>query len=113
MGILSQTKDRVIEQVALAYLNNTLLAPYGRATQLRINSTAKTISLSAELKGEASPLEVEITDYEIHQEGADYFARIKTIRTSREWLTALAVNRLQNVSLKLPAQVGGLLALTL
>lgn len=110
MGIFSNTKDRVIEQLALAYLNSALLTPYGRATQVRIDSTAKTIGISAELKGEAIPLEVEITAYEIRQEGENYFALIKGIRTSREWLTALAVNHLQNVSVKLPAQIGGLLA---
>lgn len=99
-----------MEQLALAYLNGTLLAPYGRATKVRIDSKAKTISITAELKGEAVPLEVEITDYEIRREGTTYFAKIKGIRTSREWLTALAVNRLQNVALKLPARIGGLLA---
>jgi len=110
MGILSKAKDRVIEQLALAYLNGTLLTPYGRATELQIDSEAKTIRITAELKGETTPVEIEITDYEIRQEGEDYFAKIKGIRTSREWLTALAVNHLRNVSVKLPAQVGGWLA---
>jgi hypothetical protein len=110
MGILSNTKDRVVEQLALGYLNSTVLTPYGRATKMRIDSTAKTLSITAELKGEAVPLEIEITEYEISQEGEDCFAKIKAIHTSREWLTALAVNHLRNVPLKLPAQVGGLLA---
>jgi len=110
MGILSKTKDRVVEQLALAYLNGTLLTPYGRATELRIDSAAKTIRIIAELKGEAAPVEVDITAYEIRQENEIYFAKIKGIHTSREWLTALAENHLRNVSLKLPAQVGGWLA---
>jgi hypothetical protein len=110
MGILSKAKDRVVEQVALAYLNSTLLPVYGRATKLAIDSAAKTIRITAELKGESVPLEIEITDYEFRQDGTDYFAKIKGIRTSREWLTALAENHLRNVSLKLPAQFGAVLA---
>ncbi|MGC3957417.1 MAG: hypothetical protein QM813_05480 [Verrucomicrobiota bacterium] len=110
MGILSNTKDRIIEQLALAYLNSTLLTPYGRATKVRIDSTAKTINIVAELHGETTPLEVEITSYEIRQEGEDFFAEIRGIRTSREWLTALAINHLQAVAFKLPTQIGRLLA---
>ena len=109
MGILSSAKDRVVEQVALAYLNANLLAPYGRATSLRIDSTAKTIRIEAELNGEASPLKIEITDYEIKHEGGRYFARVKGIRASREWLTVLATKHLRNVPFELPARVGSLL----
>ena len=110
MGILSSAKDRVLEQMALAYLNGNLLAPYGRATSLRIDSTAKTICIEAELKGEVSPVKIEITDYEIKQEGDRYFAKVRGIRTSREWLTTLAMKHLRNVRFELPAHVGGLLA---
>jgi len=109
MRILSDAKDRVLEQMALAYLNGKLLAPYGQATSLRIDSTAKTICIEAELKGESSSLKIEITDYEIKQEGRRYVARVKGIRASREWLTVLAMKHLRNVPFELPAHVGSLL----
>lgn len=109
MGILSTAKDRVLEQIALAYLNGNLLAPYGHATSLRIDSTAKTICIEAELKGESSPLKIEITDYEIKKDGARYLAKVKGVHTSREWLTTLAMKHLRNVPLELPARVGSLL----
>src|SRR5262245_42682896 len=109
MGILSNAKDRVLEQMALAYLNKNLLAPYGRATSLRIDSSAKTICIEAELKGESSPVKIEVTDYEIKPDGARYFAQVKGVRTSREWLTTLAMKHLRNVPFELPAQVGSLL----
>ncbi len=110
MGLFSNTKDRIVEQVALAYLNNSLLQPYGRATALHLDSTAKTIRITAELRGETTPLEVEITDYEIQREGENFVARLKGIRTSRAWLTTLATQHLLNVPLKLPPHVGGLIA---
>ena len=110
MGILSSAKDRVLEQMALTYLNGNLLAPYGRATSLRIDSTAKTIAIEAELKGESSPVIIKVSGYEIKQEGNRYIARVKGVRTSRAWLTTLAMKHLRNVPFELPAQVGGLLA---
>ena len=110
MGILSSAKDRVLEQMALAYLNGNLLAPYGRATSLRIDSTKKTLGIEAELKGESVPIKIEVVDYEIRQDGNRYFATVKGIRTSREWLTTLAMKHLRNVPFELPAHVGSLLA---
>ncbi len=109
MGVFSNAKDRLVEQVALSYLNGTLLGPYGRATSLRLNSTAKTISIAVELKGERAPLQIEITDYEISKDGDRYFAIVKGIRTSREWLTALAKNQLPNGRFELPPEAGRLL----
>ena len=70
---------------------------------------AELFGITAELRGETAPLEVEITDYEIRRDGEIFLAQIKALRTSREWLTTLAVNHLQNVPLELPAQIGGLL----
>lgn len=109
MGVFSNAKDRLVEQAALSYLNGTLLAPYGRATSLRLDSTAKTINIEVELKGETAPLQIEITDYEISKDGDRYFAIVKGIRTSREWLTALAKNQLYNDRFELPPKVGRLL----
>ena len=109
MGILSSAKDRVVEQVALSYLNSKLLAPYGRATDLRIDSTEKTISVEVQLNGESVPVKVDITSYDISREDDRYFATIKEIQTSREWLTALARNKLLNERFERPAQAGRLL----
>ena len=109
MGMLSSAKDRIIEKFALAHLNGTLLAPYGRATSVRIDSTARTLSIEAQLNGEPAPLRIEIAGYEISKEGSRYFAKVQDIRTSREWLSVLAANRLRNVPFELPSRVGRLL----
>jgi hypothetical protein len=113
MGFLSNARDRVAERTALSYLNGTWLAPYGRATNLRLDSGTKTISIEVALKGEASPVQIEITDYEITKDGERYFAMVKGIRTSREWLTALAENHLLNRRFELPSQAGSVLMRTL
>jgi hypothetical protein len=110
MGLLSNAKDRLVERAALAYLNAKWLAPYGRATSLRIDSTAKSIRVEAELNGEKSPLKIEATEYAIARIGDRFHVTVKRIRTSREWLTALAQNHLCNVPFELPAELGGLLS---
>jgi len=109
MGVFSNARDRLVEQVTRSYLNGTLLVPYGRATSLRLNSTAKTIDIEIDLKGETAPLKIEITDYEIIKDGDRYFAIVKGIRTSREWLTALAKNQLTDGRFELPPNAGRLL----
>ena len=109
MGLLSDVKNKVIECAALSYLNNKLLAPYGRATSLKVDAQARTLRLSLELKGETAPVELEIADYEIIKEHGRYFAVVKTVRVSRKWLTALAQDQLCNRRFELSAKAGGLL----
>lgn len=89
MGIFSSTKDRFIEQAALSYINQTFGA-YGRATGLKIDSEAKTISLELDLKGEVSPVNIQITDYRITEESGRFYLSVRHVETSREWLTGLA-----------------------
>ncbi|MEY2465866.1 MAG: hypothetical protein QOD03_387 [Verrucomicrobiota bacterium] len=108
MGLFSSAKDRIVEQAALSYLNTTI-APYGRATNLRIDSTARSIHLEVELKGETAPVRIEISDYEFLSEGERYFVTAKGIQTSREWLTILARDRLINQRFELPQQAGRML----
>ena len=113
MGVFSKAKDRVLEKMALKYLNTRLLEPYGQATCLRIDSAEKSIQIEVELKGETEPVQIELSNYEVHKDGTRYFAMVKEIRTSREWLTALARDRLCNSRFELPAQVARLLIVAL
>ena len=106
MGLFSNAKDRLVERVALSYLNTSLLAPYGRAASLAIDSAARSILIKVELNGEVSPVEVAVTDYEITEEAGRYFAVLKAIHTSREWLTALARDQLCGRRLELGPQAG-------
>jgi len=113
VGTFSRAKDRLLESVALSYLNSKWLAPYGQATSLHVDSTAKTIEIEVELKGETGPVQIKIIDYEISRDGDQYFAVVKKVRTSREWLTVLAKERLCNCRFELPAQAGRMLMLAL
>src|SRR4051812_38016882 len=103
MGLFSSARDRLVERVALPYLNHTLLAPYGRATRLEINSTARTLQVEVALKGETAPIQIEVFDYDLSKDGERYFAMVKRVQTSREWLTILANDQLRNGRFEVPA----------
>ena len=113
MGIFSNAKDRMLEQMALSYLNTKLLEPYGRATLLRINTVEKSVHVEVELKGETTPVSVELTEYDLTKKGERYFVMVKEIQTSREWLTTLARQRVCNSPFELPPQVGRTLMMAL
>jgi hypothetical protein len=104
MGFFSDSKDRMVESMALPMLNNSLLRPYGKATSLKLNSSEKSASVVLELKGENLPVEIQLNRYEFQQEGERLFLIIHSVTTSREWLTTLAQQQLINKKLELPPQ---------
>lgn len=106
MSIFANAKDRLVEQAALSYLNSQLLAPFGRATRLRIDSVAKSLAIELDLKGEAVPVNIEIQDYEISETQGRYFLLVRNARTSREWLTALAEKQFCGQRIEIPEQAG-------
>jgi hypothetical protein len=109
MGFLSDSKDRLMEKMALPIVNRSFLAPYGQARELRIDTTNKTAEILVDLKGETQPLRVQIGSYEFSKKDGELFVTIHAIKTSREWLTALAQRYLIGQALKLPAEFGGVL----
>src|SRR6185503_7141990 len=110
MGFLSDSKDRLIETMALPVLNRSLLAPYGQARELRLNSTDKSAEILVDLKGEQEPLRIIIGRYEFSQKNGDTFVTIHAIQTSREWMTALAERNLVGQAIKLPPEFAGMLS---
>ena len=110
MSLLSSCKDRVLEKMGLPILNKSLLQPYGQATSLRIDSSAKTVEVSLALKGETEPLQLQIKQYELIKEGEASYLIVKDIQTSKAWLTILAEQHLLNRRLALPPQAASALS---
>ncbi|MBC8094804.1 MAG: hypothetical protein H7Y43_03220 [Akkermansiaceae bacterium] len=106
MSIFASAKDRLMEQAALSFLNSQVLAPFGQATSLRMDSNAKTIRVELDLKGETAPVMIEITGYEVFNEGDRFFLSARSASTSREWLTALANAQLCGKRIEIPEQAG-------
>jgi hypothetical protein len=110
MGFLSDSRDRLAESMAQAYLNRSVLPAYGRLLALKLNSEQKTLDLTVELKGESSPVRILLQDYELTQENGRRFLTVRQIDTSREWLTAAANAWAAGRKFALPEQAGGMLA---
>lgn len=110
MGFFSDSKDRMIEAVALPMLNNVWLKPFGHATSLKLNSSNKSAEILLELKGEQTPLNIHVQDYEVLQEPEGTFVVVKSVTTSREWMTAMAREYVVGRKLAVPAEAAGILS---
>jgi hypothetical protein len=86
--LFRKPKDALISNV-IKPLVQTKLNPYGNMTKLSINSADKSIHLSLDLKGESSPIEIHVRDYEVVRDGGNNAIRLGAIETSREWMTQL------------------------
>jgi hypothetical protein len=109
MGFLKDAKDRLIETVALPYLNRKVLEPYGKARELQLDTTANSAEIVLDLKGEVEPVRITIGRYEIFEQDRDIFVTLHAISTSREWATALAERELVGRPFKVPPAVAGVL----
>jgi len=71
-------------------INRGVLKKYGKLTELKINKINKTISTVLDLKGEAEPFQIKLSNYQlIQEEGKNPVFEPGTIEVSREWLHAL------------------------
>jgi len=105
MGFLSASKDRLVESMAPGLLNSGILEPYGRVTNIKLDSGSGELDVTLELKGEMEPLRVHIQEYELIEESSRMYLLIHRIVTSRPWLTALAENLAVGRKLELPSEV--------
>jgi hypothetical protein len=110
MGFFSDSKDRMVESMAMPMLNNTWLKPFGQATELKLDSTHKSAEIILELKGEQTPLRIHVQEYEVIREPDGTFIVIKALTTSREWMTGMAREYLVGRRLRLPPEAAGMMA---
>ena len=110
MGLLSDAKDRIIEAMAAPILNRSVFARYGRAREIRLNSTDKVAEIVFDLKGESDPVLIRIDGYEFTKVGDETFVIIHGMKTSREWMTEAAERNVVGRPLKLPSEFAGVLA---
>jgi hypothetical protein len=109
MGFFSDSKDRMVEAVALPMLNNAWLKPFGHATSLKLDSTNKSAEIVLELKGEPTPLTINVQQYDVLREPNGTFVVVKAVTTSREWMTAMAREYLVGRKLAVPPEAAGMM----
>jgi len=100
---LSSAKDLLLAKGGKSHINK-VIEPYGTLLDLQLNTVAHSISLTIQLKGEASPIEIHIRQYTVTTvEGKSVLVLDGSkIETSREWLTALVRDKVGLKTLPVP-----------
>jgi hypothetical protein len=87
--MLNPAKDFIVEVAVKQWFNQTQKR-YGIMTRIQIDSQARRIEIDLELKGETSPLHVDVKEYQITTgAGGETFVDLGEIETSREWINAV------------------------
>jgi hypothetical protein len=100
---LNSAKDRLLASGAKARLNK-LIERYGTLLDLQLNAIDRSLSLTLQLKGEQTPVEIRLHEYTLSTVDGKSVLIIdaRKIETSREWLTALIRDRVGEQRLAVP-----------
>jgi len=80
---------------------------------LKLNTAERSLSISLHLKGEESPININVREYTLVTKDGRTFVEIdgSKIETSREWLTTLIQDRLGRRSFAIPDNLAGFIPL--
>jgi hypothetical protein len=100
---LNSAKDRLLASGARVRLNK-LIERYGTLVDLQLNTVDRSLSLTLQLKGEQTPVEIHLHEYALSTVNGKSVLIIdgQKIETSREWLTALIRDRVGEERLAVP-----------
>jgi hypothetical protein len=88
LDIFNKPKDIVISTLVKPFLQSEL-QPYGTMTNLSIDSAAKSIDITLDLKGKPASIQLHLRNYQVVEECGKTFIRFSEVETSREWLNQL------------------------
>jgi len=94
-------KDMAVSSAITSKLT-PLFEAYCHSFKLKVNSSAKTMTVEALPKGENEPVLLEIVGYSLLLEEGRAVLAFERLRVSREWLGALASTFLPENRVKLP-----------
>ena len=100
---LNSAKDRLLATGARAHFNK-LIERYWTLLELQLNTVARSLSLTLQLKGEQTPVEIRVHEYTLSSAEGKSVLVIdgKKVDTSREWLTELIRDRVGEKRLIVP-----------
>jgi hypothetical protein len=100
---LNSAKDRLLATGAKAHFNK-LIERYGTLLEFQLNTVARSLSLTLQLKGEQTPVEIRVHEYTLSTAEGKSVLVIdgKKVDTSREWLTELIRDRMGEKRLVVP-----------
>jgi len=78
-------QDSALESAARLYLNQEVRS-FGKISQLSIDRKQRKLFVQVELKGETSPVSVNVDRYELTEKEGSTFVTIHDVTASREWI---------------------------
>jgi len=99
--MFTAAKDAMASRGAQSYLN-TLIAPYGKLTELRIDSKRQSVEGVCLLHGESIPISMKVGKYVIENVGAKKFVHATHCTCSRPWAESLLKNFVEGKKVELP-----------
>jgi hypothetical protein len=81
-------KETVLGLALKAFLNHEI-EPFGRVRELAIDTNRKTMRAEVDLKGEPSPISIEVGAYELNETNGVVHIAFQNVITSKEWITGV------------------------
>lgn len=101
-------KDSALALGLKRYLNERF-GDYGEIEDCEVDTEAGQMHLRVLLRGEHKSITAAIDRYELQREGQDVYVVLKSLSSSREWLTQLLGKLLSGKRYKIPAAVAAML----
>jgi hypothetical protein len=109
-AFLRRSKDATLAFTTRVAVNSRLKG-IGEMTELSIDTKKRRVRLRVELVGEAEPIEVEITKYNLENNDSGARLTIEEATASREWLAVALREFVVGRTIEIPAKAGALLKL--
>jgi hypothetical protein len=109
-AFLRRAKDATLAFTARVAVNSKLKG-IGEMTELSIDTKQRRVRVRLELVGEAEPIEVEITKYNLENKESGAQLTIEEATASREWLNVALREFVVGRTIEIPAKAGALLKL--
>ena len=101
---IRRVKDGAVAK-ALTLIFNQTQKNLGIMTKLEIDSKNRTVHIELDLKGETSPIIVDVGRYTMENGGAQSYITLANVKTSREWITVLADSFIKDTKFPVPSAV--------
>jgi hypothetical protein len=101
--LFRRAKDATIGIGARAAINSKL-GGIGEVTELAIDTGNRTIRVQLELLGEHEPIDISITEYELHRNPRGAQITIHRARASRQWMNSALEQFVIGKSFPIPAK---------
>lgn len=99
--MFTAAKDAMASRGAQTYLNK-LIAPYGKLTELRIDSKRQTVEGVCLLHGESVPISVKVGKYVLESVGSKTFVHATACTCSRPWAQSLLQDFVEGRKVEVP-----------